>query len=138
MMKKVLPILLILFLAITSLLFASLTLQFFTAKSTGDAILVEWKTLDEGGTQHFELERSANTPDNFTIIKTINATGNNSYYSVLDNGINGRNNLSSSIYYYRLKCVLPGGAYSYTNIISVTHSVSGIKSTWGSIKAIFR
>jgi hypothetical protein len=135
-MRKVLPI--IILFVLSGIIYASLSFQFFTAKSTGDAILIEWKTLDEGGTQHFELERSANTPDNFVNIKSVNATGNNSYYSVIDNGINVKNNSSSSIYYYRLKCVLSGGSYSYTNIISVTHSVSGIKSTWGSIKAIFR
>jgi hypothetical protein len=122
---------------ISTAVYAGVTLQYFTAKTNSEGILVEWKTLDESGTVSFDIERSANTPDNFVGIKSINAAGNNSYYTYQDNGVSF-NPKSSSIYYYRLKCINSGGAYSYTQIISVTHSVSGIKSTWGSIKAIFR
>lgn len=115
----------------------SVTLQYFTAKPNADGVLIEWKTGDEGGTVFFELERSATTPDNFIYIDKLNAKGNNSYYSYQDNGVMGKPT-SSTIYYYRLKCVIGGGGYTYTNPISVVHSVSGIKTTWGSIKAIFR
>jgi hypothetical protein len=120
---------------LSTAVYAVVTLQYFTAKPNSDGILVEWKTTDEGGTSYFDIERSANTPDNFVSVKAINATGNNSYYSYQDNGVSLK---TSSIYFYRLKCVTPGGSYTYSQIISVTHSVSGIKSTWGSIKAIFR
>jgi hypothetical protein len=139
LMKKFIPfVIVVLIFIVSGLLIASLTLQFFTAKPSGDGILIEWKTADEGGVNHFELERSANSPDNFIAFKTINSTGNNSYYSFLDNGVNLRVNNNAAIYFYRLKCVFPNGSYSYTNTISVSYSVSGIKSTWGSIKAIFR
>jgi len=122
----------------SALVYAGVTLQYFTGKTVDNGILLEWKTVDEAGTSYFDIERSANTPDNFVSIKQITAAGNNSYYTYLDNGVMLQNQKTSSIYYYRLKCVLPSGGYSYTPTISVTHSVSGIKSTWGSIKAIFR
>jgi len=121
----------------TGFLLASLSLQYFSAKTNNDGILVEWKTGDEGGTAKFEIERSASNPDNFIFIKSIGATGNNSYYSYQDNAVT-LNGGSSSIYYYRLKCVDPNGNYTYSNTISVMHAISGIKTTWGSIKAIFR
>ena len=136
-MKKYLLFLkgLLILVLITTTVYAVVSLQYFTAKPNSDGILIEWKTIDEGGTSYFNIERSANTPDNFVLVKSINATGNNSYYSYQDNGVSIK---TSSIYFYRLKCVAPGGSYTYSQIISVTHSVSGIKSTWGSIKAIFR
>lgn len=128
-------ILTIIFLASAAI--AAVTLQYFTARDNANGVLVEWKTGDEGGTVKFEVERSAERPDNFIRIDEVTATGNNSYYSYQDNSvdINGR---SQSLYFYRLKCVEPNGNYTYTNHITVTHTVSGIRSTWGSIKAIFR
>jgi hypothetical protein len=121
----------------TGFLLASLSLQYFTAKTNNDGILVEWKTSDENGIAKFEIERSASNPDNFISIKSLSATGNNSYYSYQDNAVT-LNNGSSSIYYYRLKCYDGNGNYTYSNTISVMHAISGIKTTWGSIKAIFR
>jgi len=128
-------IIIILF-AFSGMLIAGLTLQYFTAKTNSDGIFVEWKTADEGGTTRFEIERSAVNPDNFIFIKSISAAGSNSYYSYLDNTVNKME--ANSIYYYRLKCIQPNGSYTYSNSISVVHTISGIKNTWGSIKAIFR
>jgi hypothetical protein len=116
---------------------ANLTFEYFTGKTNSDGILLEWKTGDESGTAKFEVERSASTPNNFIFVKTIYATGNNSYYSYQDNGVGFKDN-NSSVYYYRLKCINSNSSYSYTNTITVVHTVSGIKNTWGSIKAIFR
>ncbi|MDQ3022087.1 MAG: hypothetical protein M3R36_16170 [Bacteroidota bacterium] len=119
-------------------LYAAVSLQYFVARDNANGVLVEWKTNDEGGTVKFEIERSSDTPDNFSYLDLKNATGNNSYYSYQDNTVDFRNGRTSSIYYYRLKCVEGNGNYTYTNHITVSHTVSGIRSTWGSIKAIFR
>jgi hypothetical protein len=122
----------------SGLLYAAVTLQYFVARDNANGVFVEWKTNDEGGTVKFEIERSANTPDNFIFLDSKSATGNNSYYSYQDNSVDFSNGRTSSIYYYRLKCVEGNGNYTYTNHITVSHTVSGIRSTWGSIKAIFR
>lgn len=124
-------------LAFSAIVLAAVSLQYFTAKNNSEGILVEWKTVDESGTVKFELERSVNTPDNFLNLNSKSATGNNSYYSYQDNSVEARTS-SSTIYYYRLKCIDGAGNYTYTNHITVSHTVSGIRSTWGSIKAIFR
>jgi len=42
------------------------------------------------------------------------------------------------IFIYRLKIVDTNGQASYSNEVSVSHNVSGVKRTWGSIKAMFR
>ncbi|MDD5363355.1 MAG: hypothetical protein PHN88_14610 [Ignavibacteria bacterium] len=134
MYKKITTIILLFVFA--SAAFGGLTFEFFTAKANTDGILLEWKTGDESGIAKFEIERSAVTPNSFVYIKTLNAAGNNSYYSYQDNGVELKS--TSSVYYYRLKCITSNGTYSYTNTITVVHTVSGIKNTWGSIKAIFR
>ena len=120
-----------------SVAYAGLTFEYFTGKTNSDGILLEWKTGDESGTVKFEVERSASTPNSFIFVKLINANGSNSYYSFQDNGVGFQYN-AGSVYYYRLKCFNSNGSYSYTNSITVVHTVSGIKNTWGSIKAIFR
>ena len=126
---------LVIALALTGIVYAGVTLQYFTAKSNSEGIFVEWKTMEENSTAKFELERSAESPDNFIYVATLNATGSNSYYSYQDNSVDLRN---SDVYRYRLKCIDGNGSSSYTQSISVIHEVSGIRSTWGSIKAIFR
>ena len=47
-------------------------------------------------------------------------------------------NSSAPLYYYRLKLIDNNGGHVYSNTITVTHIISGVRSTWGSIKAIFR
>jgi len=136
MINRVTKILFLLLITV-SVAYAGLTFEYFTAKTNTEGILVEWKTGDEGGTVKFEVERSASTPNSFIFVKSVNANGSNSYYSLQDNGVDFRSG-SGSVYYYRLKCIGPSGSYSYTNSITVVHTVSGIKNTWGSIKAIFR
>lgn len=138
-MKKLLQIKFLLLLIFSAgMLYAAVTLQYFTARDNAGGVLVEWKTGDEGGTVKFEIERSADSPDNFLYMNFKEATGNNSYYSYQDNSVDFGNGRNSELYYYRLKCIEANGNYTYTNHITVTHTVSGVRSTWGSIKAIFR
>jgi len=137
MINKITKLLFLLLITV-SVAYAGLTFEFFTGKTNSDGILVEWKTGDESGTVKFEIERSASTPNSFIFVKSVNANGSNSYYSLQDNGVDFHGNSNGSVYYYRLKCIGSNGSYSYTNSITVVHTVSGIKNTWGSIKAIFR
>ncbi|MGH2574214.1 MAG: hypothetical protein ACRDFC_00785, partial [Ignavibacteria bacterium] len=113
---------------IVTVSYAVTELQYFTAKSEPDAILLEWKTGIEDNLNRFEIERSATNPNNFMHIGSINAIGNNSYYFYRD-GLNMHP--EPPIYFYRLKLVEHNGNYVYSNIISVTHIISGVRSTWG-------
>ncbi|MCB0728665.1 MAG: hypothetical protein KDD00_14475 [Ignavibacteriae bacterium] len=129
---------LLLILFSSGLVYAGVTLQYFVARDNSQGVLVEWKTSDEAGTVKFEIERSAESPDNFIFINYKDATGNNSYYSFQDNSVEVGTGRTTSIYFYRLKCINGSGNVTYTDHITVSHTVSGIRSTWGSIKAIFR
>lgn len=129
---------LLLILLASGLVYASVTLQYFVARDNSQGVLVEWKTSNEAGTVKFEIERSADTPDNFIFINYKDATGNNSYYSFQDNSVEIGTGRTTSLYFYRLKCIDGNGNVTYTDHITVSHTVSGIRSTWGSIKAIFR
>jgi hypothetical protein len=122
-------------LIVIGVLYAATDLQYFTARSDSDAILLEWKTGFEDNLNRFEVERSASEPNSFIHIGNVSAIGNNSYYYYRDEVVM---NSSAPIYYYRLKLVDNNGGYVYSNTITVTHIISGVRSTWGSIKAIFR
>lgn len=132
-MKMKLSYFLIFFLVATAV-FAGTFLEYFQGRSDGEDIRLEWKTQEEVNLQHFKIERK--TPQSsFVDITTIQPKGSNSYYSYLDQSAYKPNNL---IFIYRLKIVDTNGQVSYSNEVSVSHSVSGVKRTWGSIKAMFR
>lgn len=119
-------------------LYAATEMQYFTARNEADAILLEWKTGLEDNLNRFEVERSAGNQNNFVMIGSLMAIGNNSYYFYRDESVRGQNPTETPIYYYRLKLINHNGSSSYSQTISVTHIISGVRSTWGSIKAIFR
>jgi hypothetical protein len=123
-------------LIITGLLYAATELQCFTAKNETDSILLEWKTGVEDNLNRFEIERSASEPNNFMTVGSVTAIGNNSYYYFRDNV--SASLPSASIYYYRLKLVDNNGGHVYSQTITVTHVISSVRDTWGSIKSIFR
>ncbi|OQY73168.1 MAG: hypothetical protein B6D44_07980 [Ignavibacteriales bacterium UTCHB2] len=109
-------------------------IQYFQGKSESDNIKLEWQTGEENNLQNFKIERK--TPQSsFTEIETIQPKGSNSYYSYLDQTTYKTNDL---IFIYRLKIVDNNGQVTYSNETTVSHSISGVKRTWGSIKAMFR
>jgi hypothetical protein len=137
-MKKTLKISIIAsLLIITGILYAATELQFFTAKNESDSILLEWKTGTEDNLNRFEIERSASEPNNYMTVGTVTAIGNNSYYYFRDN-VSMNNSPATPIYYYRLKLIDNSGTHVYSQTITVTHVISSVRDTWGSIKAIFR
>lgn len=124
---------LIILLAATAI-FAGTFLEYFHGRSEGEDIRLEWKTKEEVNLQHFKIERK--TPQSsFVEIAIVEPKGSNSYYSYIDQSVYKGNNM---IFIYRLKIVDTNGQYAYSNEVSVSHSVSGVKRTWGSIKAMFR
>ena len=120
--------------AFISSVFAGAFIQFFTAKSEGDDIRLEWRTAEETNLKHFAIERKTHN-SGFIEIGIVNAKGSNSSYVYVDKNVYKTTDL---IFTYRLKIVDNNNQVSYSNEISVTHSVSGVKRTWGSIKAMFR
>jgi hypothetical protein len=121
-------------LLISITLFAGTFLEYFHGRSEGEDIRLEWKTREEVNLEHFKIERK--TPQSsFVEIATIQPKGSNSYYTYLDQSTY---KAADMIFIYRLKIVDTNGQVSYSSEVSVSHSVSGVKRTWGSIKAMFR
>jgi hypothetical protein len=121
-------------LLLTTAVFAGTFLEYFHGRSEGDDIRLEWKTREEVNLQNFKIERK--TPQSaFAEIATVQPKGSNSYYSYLDQTTY---KITDMIFIYRLKIVDTNGQASYSNEVTVSHSVSGVKRTWGSIKAMFR
>ena len=114
--------------------FASAFLDFFQAKSENGVIKLEWKTGDEKNLKEFQVERRT-VNSQFIPIAAISPKGSNSYYIFQD-----ENTLkpTDQIYVYRIRIVESDGSYQLSREVTVNSSVSGIKRTWGSIKAMFR
>ena len=86
-MKK-LAILAIAILATSTLAFAYAgSLDYFTAKTDGDGISLEWKSGIETGIKSYSIERSDIKSNDFSEIGEVNATGNNSYYKFHDSHV---------------------------------------------------
>jgi hypothetical protein len=132
-MKKVLLGLFVLLFGVT--LFAGAMLRDFRAHSEGDNIKVEWETGDEVNIQSFVVERKSSESSFTEISSPIQPKGSNSYYSFLDGSLFKN---TDYVFQYRLKIVDNDGTVSHSATISVTPKISGLKRTWGSIKAMFR
>ena len=134
-MKRLSGIFLILLL-VTATAVGGAFLDYFNGRSDGDNIVLEWKTRSESNLQRYEIQRKAGRDGEFATLTTVSPKGSNSLYSYIDRSAYKS---TESIYVYRLKIVETSGSpASYSNEITISHSVSSVKRTWGSIKAMFR
>lgn len=116
-------------------LFAGAEILNFTGKSENGNIVLKWEVRSESNLRSYVIQRKALNGD-FADIAIV-APKNETYYSYTDE--TAYKSFSSSIYKYRIKIVDNNGSATYTKPIDVTHgTISGIKQTWGSIKALFR
>ena len=107
----------------------------FQATSDGANVTLRWVTEDETNVARFEIERRAGVDGNFTTIATIDAKGP-SLYEFVDYSAFRK---IETLYQYRIKVTFTNGtAPIYIGPLSVNHTVSGVRRTWGSIKAMFR
>lgn len=122
------------FLLFVSAVYAGAYIDYFHARSEGEDVRLEWKTGEELNLSKFVIERK--TPQStFAEIATVDPKGSNSYYSYLDKNAYKSTDL---LFNYRLKIVDNNSIISYSSEVTVSHNVSGVKRTWGSIKAMFR
>jgi len=127
-------ILLFSILVVAAAIHAGSFLDYFQGRSEGEDVLLEWKTSAEENLKHFAIERK--TPQNpYIELAIVEPKGSNSYYSYLDEAAYKTAEL---VFIYRLKIVDIDGSTSFSAEVTVSHNVSGVKRTWGSIKAMFR
>lgn len=132
---RILNIFLILFFCATTFVVAEIIQSnSFQASSDGANVVLRWVTQDETNVQRFEIERQTGVDGGFAIIGTIVSKGPSAYeftdFSALRKSV--------TIYQYRIKIVFSNGSFAYAGPITVSHTVSGVRRTWGSIKAMFR
>lgn len=121
-------------LTLSGVLTAGAFLNYFNTRSDNGNVVVSWQTGQETNVDDFIIERMP-INGSYIEIANIDAKGNNSTYEFVDESAYKSND---QVYVYRLKIVDNGGDISYSAESHVAHSVSGIKQTWGSIKALFR
>ena len=126
----------LLVLAITAVAFAGgAIIDYFNATPDGDNVKIEWKTEAETDINHFAIERKAPHQSYFEIA-TIQPKGSYSFYTYVDQSIYKTTDV---IFVYRLKIVDNNQGVTYCSTESpVSPNISGVKRTWGSIKAMFR
>ena len=138
---KIKTVILLILIATASLYAVDNLLESFNARSDGKNITIEWKSTDESNISRYELERT-NTSNNFSYLTTQYTKGSYNTYKYIDeeafmkDGNTGT--LIKNIYTYRIKIVKKDNSVSYSNVVTVTHNVSGIRRTWGMIKEMFR
>ena len=131
---KYLAIKIFLILTFVSVAFGGAILNYFEVKSQGDNVQVEWQTGTESNINHYSIQRR--TPQtSFVEIATLQPKGSNSLYTYVDQSIYKTNDV---IFIYQLKIVDSDMQATYSIERSASPNISGIKRTWGSIKAMFR
>ena len=108
----------------------------FTARSDGTNIILQWVSDDESGALRYEIERKAGVNGQFIFLVQLPLKGNNSSYLYVDDSAFLR--AMETLYQYRIKVDYSNGSSVYYGPITVRHSVSSVRRTWGSIKAMFR
>jgi hypothetical protein len=130
-MKKKLIISLI---AITlSAIYAGAFLTNFSVKSQDGDVIITWQTSSETDVKNFVIQRST-IKGGWIDIATVEPEADHNYEYVDQSAYK----TTDTIYYYQLKIVDYNGSITYSNKETVAHSVSSVKRTWGSIKALFR
>ena len=105
------------------------------ANSDGINVTLHWITDDESDVLRFDIERRSGTDGAFIAIATVDPKGPSSY-EYIDNSAFRK---TSTIYQYRVKISFTNTSnVTYSPILTVTHTVSGYRRTWGSIKSMFR
>lgn len=122
------------FLLLISTALAGALIDYFHVRNDGSDAIIEWKTSQETNLKNFVVQRKS-PQTQYSDIATITPHPDNPYYSYTDKSVYKTNDY---VFVYRLKIVDNNGQTSYTDDASVSLSISGVKRTWGSIKAMFR
>lgn len=132
------------FFATIALFAAEVSFDYFKARSDGSTVVIEWRSNAEKSVKQYDVERSLNGQP-YRYIHTQQAQGSAASYRVVDEEAvmkQGNNNDQSKFlannYSYRLKIIGTNNSITYSEQVNVYHNVSGVRSTWGKIKEIFR
>ena len=107
-----------------------------TARSNGSSITVHWDSDDETGIIGYEIARKVGWDGQYVVlVPSYRAKGSNQPYDFVDDSAF---RTSGTYYEYRITALYGSGARSDPYEVGVSHNTTGVKKTWGSIKAMFR
>jgi hypothetical protein len=107
-----------------------------TARSDGSSITIHWDSDDETGIVGFEIARKVGWDGQYIVLmSSYKAKGSNQPYDFVDETAF---RTSGTFYKYRITAIYANGARSDPYETGVSHTVSSVRRTWGSIKAMFR
>ncbi|MBA4313260.1 MAG: hypothetical protein C0417_11600 [Chlorobiaceae bacterium] len=108
------------------------------AVSDGVNVTLRWVSENESNVIGYEILRSTNPNSGFATIAALSPTGP-AIYEFIDNTAFKK---ITTVYCYRIKVKFSDGESYFPALneppITVDHNVSGVRRTWGSIKAMFR
>jgi hypothetical protein len=135
MARLKLIVLLLLVLAVASGYAGAIRDGSLNAKSNGSGVYIWWYSNDEASVARFEIWRSSGSNSTFVKIGQKLPEGNGQFYDFQDDTAF---KLTDNYYLYRVRIVYADGSVVDTPPVGVIHSVSSVRRTWGSIKAMFR
>jgi hypothetical protein len=109
----------------------------FYATRDRNAVVLQWTTEEESGLAEFRIERSSDGLRWITAgaVRAAGESSRRNSYSYRDQSIP---KTALSNLYYRLVLVDSDGKTTVHYVIASVEGNSGIRHTWGSIKAMFR
>lgn len=119
---------------LTGVVYAGGGIHGLAATSVGGKIVVTWTSDDESGVSGYLIERKAGVDGQWITLTDplMRPLGSGTNYTFEDNTAF---KTSGTFYQYKITAVGTGNVF----YVSVSHeSVSGVRRTWGSIKAMFR
>jgi hypothetical protein len=134
MFRTLAPVVVLLILSASVALAGGIRDGSLTAYSNGSTITVRWVSEDETNTTGYVIERKSGNDGAFIRLTDVSIApkGSGASYEFVDNTAF---RTTDNFYQYRITAVGSGAEPYY---VSVNHNVSGVRRTWGSIKAMFR
>ncbi len=105
-----------------------------SAYSNGSAIVVRWVSDDERDVRGYMVERRTGVDGPFIQLTDpfLAPQGSGASYEFIDNSVFRAND---NLYQYRVTCV---GSNTAPYYVIASYNSTGVRRTWGSIKAMFR
>lgn len=137
-MKKLHTVILLIILACVATVFASVAIS-LTVQSQGDNANLNWSVsgISLSDQQRFSIQRKTPQTD-YQEIASVAASSGSSFYQYTDKAVYKTTDV---MYVYRIRLVdvnNPNYVYGSSDEVHISLSISGVKKTWGSIKAMFR
>ena len=132
-------ILMLLFISLLiSIGYAGTVIVNFKGEASNNKAILKWTTISEDNCKEFVIERSLDQKI-FQKVGSVKAAGTSTQrkdYELIDKSVF---RTTENTFYYRIRIIDKDGSSSlFSEVVSVTPSISGVRHTWGSIKALFR